>query len=703
MNFAQFYRKALDLHRDGRFAEAEAGYRELLSQNPRHADTLHLLGILLHQTEHHVEAANTIAKAVALDPHNSDYLNNHGLALRAAGQHEAALASYLKAVRITPHDADIHTNLGNVYQELGRHEEAAGCFRRVLHGSPKDLDARNALCHALQSLADQDHAAGQFQQAEAAYEELLQLAGGQPHLYYNLGNAQRELGKTAEAVASYEKALKLAPDDADIHNNLGNVLRELGRLDEAIACYEKALQLNPQLYHAKVHLVHQKQHICDWHRLDADIDEIRQWVRHVPEAQISPFAFLSMPDTTAEEQKLGAENWVNNRYAQLTEQGRQQPFTHARASRNKLRIGYLSADFRLHPLAFLISELIELHDREHFEIFAYTYGRNDGTPERKRLEQAFEHFVDVTQLSIADTARQIHEDSIDILVDLTGFTQSTRSGLLALRPAPIQVNWLGFPGSMGNALFDYILSDPFITPMDQAQQYSEQLALLPCYQPNDRKRPVGIAPTRAAAGLPEQGFVFCCFNQTFKITPPMFDIWMRLLQLVPGSVLWLLECNRWAKDNLLSEAQTRGIKPDRLVFAPRVPIAEHLARHALADLFLDTLPYNAHTTASDALWMGVPVITCPGATFTSRVAGSLLQAAGLPELVTSSLAGYENLALRLATEPSLLQSMKEKLHTTKDSMPLFNMPEFARNLEQAYRHIWQRWQDGQPPASFSMG
>jgi len=702
MNFAQLYRKALDLHRDGSFVEAEACYRELLSQNPRHADTLHLLGILLHQTERHTEAANTIARAISLAPDNPDYLNNHGLALRAAGQPEAALASYLKAMQLAPHDADIHTNLGNVYQELGRHEEAAGCFRRVLHGNPKDLDAWNALCHALQSLADQNHAAGQYRQAEAAYEELLQLAGGQPHLYYNLGNAQRELSKSAEAVASYEKALKLAPHDADIHNNLGNVLRELGRLDEAIACYEKALQLNPQLYHAKVHLVHQKQHACDWAGLEADITEIRQWVEEIPEAQISPFAFLSMPCTTAEEQRICAENWVNNRYALLIPKRQEHSFAHARNVRSKLRIGYLSADFRLHPLAFLISELIELHDRKQFEIFAYSYGRNDATPERKRLEQAFDHFSDVTPLSIADTARKIHEDGIDILVDLTGFTQSTRSGLLALRPAPIQVNWLGFPGSMGKALFDYLLSDPFITPMDEAEHYNEQLALLPCYQPNDRNRPVGKTPTRADAGLPEPGFVFCCFNQTFKITPQMFDVWMRLLQSVPKSVLWLLECNRWAKQNLSNEAQARGIDPDRLVFAPRVPIAEHLARHALADLFLDTLPYNAHTTTSDALWMGVPVITCPGETFTSRVAGSLLQAAGLPELITSSLAEYEILALRLATEPALLQSVKHKLQASRDSMPLFDMPVFTRKLEQAYRHMWQRWQDGQPASFFSV-
>lgn len=702
MNFQQLYRKALDHHREGRFAQAEMGYRELLMQNPRHADTLHLLGILLHQTDRHAEAAATIGKAISLDPNNPDYLNNQGLALRAAGQLQEALASYQKAMQLAPHDADIHTNLGNVYQQLGRFEEAAGCFRRVLYGSPKHLDAWNALCHALQSLADQCHVAGQYQQAEAAYEELLELAGDQPHLHYNLGNAQRELGKAAEALASYEKSLKLAPDDADIHNNLGNVLRELGRLDEAIACYEKALLLNPQLYHAKVHLVHQKQHICDWQGLDEDIAQIRQWVGTTPEAQISPFAFLAMPGTTAEEQKLCAENWTRNRYGQLIEQGLKAPFTFSESRGEKLRIGYLSADFRLHPLAFLISELIELQDRSQFEVYAYSYGHNDQTAERQRLEKAFDHFADVQALSLPDTARKIHEDGIDILVDLTGFTQSSPSGLLALRPAPVQVNWLGFPGSMGNTLFDYILSDAFITPFRQSPHYGEQLALLPCYQPNDRKRPVGRTPTRAEAGLPEQGFVFCCFNQTFKVSPEIFDIWMRLLKAVPASVLWLLECNHWAKENLQKEAQARGVDSARLIFAPRVPIADHLARHVLADLFLDTLPYNAHTTASDALWMGVPLITCPGGTFTSRVAGSLLHAAGLPELVTDSLQAYESLALGLAQDPHALQALKDKLQATCKNMPLFDMPTFARKLEQAYQHMWQRYENGESPASFSI-
>jgi protein O-GlcNAc transferase len=703
VNINQLYQSALDAHRNGLLAQAEKQYRQLLASQPKHADALHLLGVLCHQTERHAEAVNLISQAIAINPRSSDFLNNQGLALRSSGRLDEAVISYQRALKLAPADFDLHNNLGNVYQELKRFEEAAGCYRRVLNAFPKDIDVRNALCHALQALGNQGQEAGQYVQAEAAYQELIQLSVNNASLYYNLGNAQRELGKSTDAAASYKRALKLAPDDADIHNNLGNVLRELGRLDEAIACYEAALRLNPALYHAKVHLVHQKQHACDWQGLDANIEEIRQWVAEVPQAQISPFAFLAMPSTTAAEQRRCVENWVKNRYQTLLEQGQKLALPHSRAARKKLRIGYLSGDFRLHPLAFLVTELMELHNRSQFETFAYSYSTDDKTPERKRLEKAFDHFVDIRPLALADAAKKIHADQIDILVDLTGYTQSTRTGILALRPAPIQVNWLGYPGTMGAPFFDYILSDSFITPLDQAAHYTEKLALLPySYQPNDRKRPVAATPSRTDSGLPEQGFVFCCFNQSFKITPQIFAIWMRLLKAVPGSVLWLLQCNRWAEQNLRREAEVQSIDASRLIFAPRVPIAEHLARHALADLFLDTLPYNAHTTTSDALWMGLPVLTCASNTFAARVAGSLLHAANLPELVTDSLERYEELALQLATQPQSLQALREKLQQTREALPLFDTPRFARSLEQAYLWMWQSWQAGNQPQYFTL-
>ena len=700
---SQLYLSAYTLHREGKLSQAEALYRQLLSSEPRQAEALHLLGVLCHQTGRHQEAAELIGSAIKLHPNNSDFLNNHGLALRAAGRLIEAVDSYQRALRLAPKDLSLHNNLGNVYQELGRFEEAAGCYRRVLHVFPKDNDVRSALCHVLASLGIQCHDAGRYLQAEACYEEAVQYNLRDAALYYNLGNAQRALGKPAKAAASYQQALKLTPDDADIHNNLGNVLRELGRLDEAIACYETALRLNPELYHAKVHLLHQKQHICDWNLQDKSVKEIRQWVIAKPEAQISPFAFLSMPGTTAAEQLVCASHWTKNRYQQAINQGDAIAFSHANKPSGKIRVGYLSGDFRLHPLAFLITELIELHDRKQFEVFAYSYGADDKTAERKRLQKAFDHFVDIRPLSLLDAAKKIHADQIDILIDLTGFTQTSRTDILALRPAPIQVNWLGFPGTMAAPFFDYLISDDFITPPEHAQHYTEKLALLPgCYQPNDRKRPVGKIPTRKDCGLPEEAFVFCCFNQSFKITPPVFDIWMHLLNKLPGSVLWLLDCNQWARVNLCREAEARGIDAARLVFAPRVPIADHLARHQLANLFLDTLPYNAHTTTSDALWMGLPVLTCAGDTFASRVAASLLQAANLPELVTDSLEQYQIMALALASEPARLNTIKDKISKLRETSALFDTPRFASNLEKAYHVMIQRRQAGLPAELFKI-
>lgn len=603
-----------------------------------------------------------------------------------------------------PKDLNAQINCGNLCVELKRYEEAAGYFRRLLRVLKSNQDVSNALCYALQALGNECHALGRYTIAEACFAEALQYQPANAEYLYNLGNALRELGKPKEAALQYQKAIKINPQDADAFNNLGNVQRELSQLDLAVASYQKALAINPQLYHAKVHLVHQKQHMCDWQNLEADVSEIRQWVKTKPDAQISPFAFLAMPATTAEEQKLCANHWVNNRYAKLIELGKQLNFTHnAKRTGQKIKIGYLSADFRLHPLAFLISELIELHDRTTFEIIAFSFGVNDKSGARARLEKAFDQFHNIRQLSEIDAAKKIHACEIDILVDLTGFTQTSRSGIAALRPAPVNVNWLGFPGTMGGAigsamggtqsapLFDYILTDNLITPPDAAQHYAEQLVPLPhSYQPNDRKRPIGKTPTRQDCALPENAFVFCCFNQSFKITSDVFAVWMRLLNAIPDSVLWLLDCNQWAKENLLREAAAVGIEKQRLIFAPRVSIADHLARHAHADLFLDTQPYNAHTTCSDALWMGLPVLTCVGNTFAARVAGSLLHAAGLPELVTDSLADYEEKALHLAKNPALLSAIRQKLLTEKMSSALFDSARFARDLEAAYLEMCSR-------------
>ncbi len=362
---------------------------------------------------------------------------------------------------------------------------------------------------------------------------------------------------------------------------------------------------------------------------------------------------------------------------------------HPRHRKAKIRLGYLSNDFRQHPTAHLISELIERHDRRRFEVIGYSCGPDDGSPERRRLAKGFDRFTDIRLASHADAAGIIHRDEIDILVDLNGYTRGARTRILAHRPAAVQVNFLGYPGTMGADFIDYIVADAIVIPPGEERFFSETVVrLADSYQPNDRQRQIaGSTPSRGACGLPPQGFVFCCFNNGFKITAVLFALWMRLLAKVPGSVLWLLETNQAAKINLRREAAAAGIPAERLVFAPRQPLPEHLARHRLADLFLDTLPYTAHTTASDALWTGLPVLTCLGGTFAGRVAASLLTAVGLPDLITASLDEYEALALALASDPARLSILKQRVAANRDTTPLFDSERYTRALEQAYERM----------------
>jgi protein O-GlcNAc transferase len=599
------------------------------------------------------------------------------------------------AIRRDPQNPALHYELGNLYLRT-QPNEALACFKTALKFAPGHPQILLQIGNAYSSMARYEEAASHFHAS-------IKSDPAQPAAHYNLGNALRELGKPEQAAASYQVALRLDPNDADSHNNLGNVQRELGKLDQSIACYRTALQLNPRLHHARMHLMHQRQHICDWENWESEITEIRRLVREEPTAQISPFAFVSLPGTTAAEQRQCAKNWAANRFAGLVPDSTHLETFKARPAHNRLRIGYLSADFRQHPLTSLAAELMELHDRQGFEIFGYSYGPNDKSAERKRWESAFDHFRDIRLLSLQQAAQMIFDDRIDILVDLTGYTQSSRTGILALRPAPLQVNWLGFPGTFGAPFADYLITDRYITPPSDAAHYSEQLVYMPhSYQPNDRKRYAAAPPSRSECGLPETGVVFCCFNQTFKITPQVFDSFMKILSKTDGSVLWLLECNRWAKENLQREAQARGIDPQRLAFAPRAAQADHLARHRCADLFLDTQPYNAHTSTSDALWMGLPVLTCTGETFASRVACSLLHAADLPELITDTLENYERLAVELAADPARLAALRQRLIASRDALPLFDTPAFARDIEQAYRTMWQGHEQGLPPQSFSV-
>ena len=577
----------------------------------------------------------------------------------------------------TPQAPELHYELGRHYLALKQADEAEQAFLQALRWAPDHPQILMQLGNVA-SLRGNEAAAAQY------FRQSLAQDVQQADVHFNLANSVRKLGDNALAIQHYQHALALAPDDAECHNNLGNAYREQGQLDLAVAAYAQAIKLDPKLLHAKVHWIHQKQHMADWQGLDAAIAEVRAALTQYPQAQIPPFAFLAMPGTTATEQVACASHWAQLHYGHIQPLAAS-PQASQTVNQQRIKVAYLSSDFRRHPLAYLVTDVIAAHDRQQFEVFLYNNARDDHSAERQAFVAAADHWVDIFSMTDAEVAMQMRKVGIDILVDLTGYTQHSRSGIAAYRPARSHINWLGYPGSMGKVngrpLFDAIIVDATLSQLALA----EQTIVLPCYQPNNTQRPVAEASTRTQHGLPEQGVVFCCLNQSFKITPEIFGSWMRILQQVPDSVLWLLQCNQWATRHLQQQAQAAGIAVDRLVFAPRTSIAQHIARQQHADLMLDTAPYNAHTTASDALWQGIPLLTVAGDTFPARVSASLLKHIGLDECICSDWATLEQRAITLAQDATVLASLKAKLK--EQASVLFEPPVFCRQLEQAYRQL----------------
>ncbi|WP_231890692.1 UDP-N-acetylglucosamine-peptide N-acetylglucosaminyltransferase [Methylomonas koyamae] len=439
--------------------------------------------------------------------------------------------------------------------------------------------------------------------------------------------------------------------------------------------------------------------ICEWERLDEWRDKIRASLAGGETSRISPFHLLSLAGFSAAEQRQCADVWMAGRLAASAAERLELDFVFDRPPQTKIRLGYLSADFQEHATAYLLAETLEAHNRDRFELYAYSYGADDGGTMRQRLERCFDRFIDLGELSIADCAKTIYADRIDILIDLKGYTRGTRTEILTYRPAPVQVNYLGYPGTVGGDFCDYIITDNYVTPPASAGDYSEAFACMPgSYQPHGSDVAIGRSSNRAEQGLPAEGFVFCCFNQAYKIMPETFDLWCRLLHNTPGSVLWLLD-NAKAKGRLRNEAYQRGISPERLVFAGEVSQSRHLARLSLADLVLDTAPYNAHTTASDALWVGVPLITCTGDTFASRVAGSLLRAVDLEELIAEDTTAYYALALELSNHPQRLAEIRHRLQQNRLSVALFDSASYTLHLEGLYQTMWDRHLAGEFPAA----
>jgi predicted O-linked N-acetylglucosamine transferase (SPINDLY family) len=726
---------------------------------PAHAAAQSNLGAALLELGRNEEALASFDRALAALPDYPEALNNRGAALRRLDRHEAALASYERALALKPDYAEAWRNRGHALHDLGRHEAALASYERALALAPGDIEALNrrgnvllalgrpgaALASYLEALAIRPESAellnncgiaetalGRLDDALARYDQALAIAPGYAEALNNRGAALLELRRPDAALASFDRALALRPDYVDALTYRGVALRQLDRYAEALDSLDRALgfdprhagalthraellrrldrhaaaasdfaqlmKLAPQTKYLKGELLHERLHCADWQHYDRDVAEIVAECR-AGHLAATPFALLSIA-VAPQDQLRAASAFVADRFAAALPA----LWTGERYRHDRIRLAYLSADFHEHATAYLTAELFETHDRDCFDLTAFSFGPAAASPMRRRLEAAFPRFIDGRFTTDPDAARALRALEIDVAVDLKGFTAGSRPGIMARRPAPVQVSYLGFPGTMAAGFIDYLIADRFVVPEADRRCYTESIVYLPdSYQPNDTKRAIADAtPTRAAAGLPETGFVFCCFNNTYKITPPMFDIWMRLLRRVPGSVLWLLAVSPATIHNFRRNALDRGIAAERLIFAPRLPLPEHLARHRLAGLLLDTLPYNAHTSASDALWAGLPVVTCAGDGFAGRVAGSLLHAVGLPELVTASLDECEALALALAQNPERLAALKAKLAQRREISALFDIGRFRRHLEQAYATMHERHQRGQKPESFAV-
>ncbi len=668
--------------------EALALFDGVLVRNGERIEALQGRAVALHQMGRFDDALAAYDAVLAKQPAYAPAGNGRAGVLRALGRQEEALAAWRAIAQATPGLAEVHHNVGSACFELGRHAEAVEAYDRVLALRP---DHRQALHNRSAALA---HLL-RFEESLATCDRLLALDPGNAEAHHNRGSALSSLNRFEEAVTAYGQALAHQPGFVRSLQNRASVLAYLARHDEAVRDFAEVLALEPGFPYVRGAMLASQLHCCDWRGYEEAVDSLEAAALAGQRAS-DPFPMV-MTTRSPASQLAAARTFAEDRFASI------RPLSPAqRPADDRIRIAYLSADFHDHATAHLLSGVLEKHDRTRFQVFALSFGPSTEDPVQRRLRNAVEHFVDLRTASEAEIAGRMRELGIDIAVDLKGYTFDSRPAIFAYRAAPIQVSFLGFPGTMGTGAFDYVVADATVIPADDHRWYAEAVVTLPgSYQPNDDQRPIAVAtPSRADEGLPETGFVFCSFNSSYKITPPVFDVWMRLLSAVPGSVLWLLEGNTVAPVNLRKEAAVRGVDPSRLVFAPRRDAALHLARHRLADLFLDTLPVNAHTTASDSLWAGVPVVTCLGTTFAGRVAASLLRAADLADLVTDSLDAYEAVALSLARDPARLGAVRRRLAVARGAATLFDTDRSRRHLEAAYVRMWERHLQGEPPVAF---
>jgi predicted O-linked N-acetylglucosamine transferase (SPINDLY family) len=719
-------REALALHQRGEIAGAQRLYEEILAVEPRHGKALHLLGVIAAQAGNPRKALEMIDQALAIDPGDPMAHYNRGTALQALQNWQDSLASYDRALAFKPDYAEAFLKRGAVLRELHQWDAALASYERAASIKPHLADAYWYLSRGsvLQDLR-------RFDAALLSYGQAVALRPDYAEAYCHRGTVLMEMNALPAALASFEQAIALKSHYADAHSNRGAVLTALKQWDAALASCNQAIALDPHI--AEAYAVRgalcaergqwqtalesydlaiairpgfgfllgdrafARMQLCDWDGLDAELPQLIQRIERGA-AACAPLPILALSGSAAL-QRQAAQIWVQNKYPPDPSLGPLRGW----GRHERIRVGYFSPDFRDHAVSHLTAHLFESHDRSRFDVTGFSFGPDTQDPMRRRMERAFERFLDVREQSDRDIALLARSMELDIAVDLAGFTRDCRPAIFALRAAPLQVSYLGYLGTMAAPYMDYLIADGTTIPLKGRAHYAERILCLPSYQVNDSTRgDTDKTFTREQLRLPPAGFVFCCFNANHKMTRTTFAGWMRMLLRVPGSVLFLLAANPAVMSNLRQEAAYRGIDPDRLVFGGMLPRADYLARFRAADLFLDTLPYNAGTTASDALWAGLPVVTCTGETFAGRVAASLLTALKMPELIASTQAQYEDLAVELATDPERLAKINQQLSEKRLTAPLFNTRFFTTHLEAAYTKIHARLHGGLPTADIEI-
>jgi protein O-GlcNAc transferase len=711
----------------GDFAEAEQCFIRTLTYAPRSVPTLSNLALVQFKQRKFSHCIATAKSLIEIDENNFGAYEFLSSCQNELGDYQNALYFCDKSLEIDPTVAEAHCNRASCLNSLNRFEEAIESCNRALSIAP-------LFAHAILNRGNARKGLKRHEEAFADYDKTLSIKPDLAEAWLGRGNVFYDLKRYDEALSDYDKALSIKPDLAEAWLGRGNVFDSLTRYDEAsaaydkalsfkrdlpgawkgrgavsirlkrydeaIAAYDRALQLKPDLNYVEGDRIYAKLLSCNWTNLKPECDHLVAGIA-ANKLAAHPFHLALVPSSAADRLKC-AKMYCESEFPSRTQFWRGERYGH-----DRIRVAYLSSDYRNHPISYAIAELFHLHDRKKFEVVGVSFGLDDKSEIRSKVMNSLDQFHDVQSMTDAGIAELIKRLEIDIAVDLNNYTDFSRSGILARRPAPIQVSHLGYPGTMGNDWIDYAIVDKFVLPAGQEKYWTERLVYMPeSYHPHDtitkRNMPTQI-PTRIQVGLPERAFVLCCFNNYSKLTPAAFQVWMRLLMAIDHGVLWLSSANETICTHLRNAAATAGVDPARLIFASKLErMEDHLSRHRAADLFLDTFVYNAHTTAADALWAGLPVVTCSGETFPARVAGSFLRAIGLQELITESEEGYEALVLSLARNPGRLREIKAKLASNRDTYPLFDMGRFTRHLESAYLTMWERQQKGEMPQAFAV-